>query len=78
MPSDSSTGLFIRQFLLYGKAWQRAGIILALVAAGATLLAFGNLLGILPALLGTVIGLRMWGPPRVRASQFRDRPKNRH
>ncbi len=68
MPPDSGAGLFLRYYLLYGKPWQRAGIVLTLIAIGATLLAFGNLAGIAPTLLGLVLGIRMWGPARLRAN----------
>jgi len=57
--------------LLYGKPWQRGAIVLALLLFGATLLAFGNLVGVAPIAFGVLFGLRMWGPARVRASQFR-------
>jgi hypothetical protein len=63
-------GMFVRQYLLYGKGWQRAGIVLALVGGGVTLLVLDNLIGLLPVLLGVALGLRMWGPARLRAAQF--------
>lgn len=76
MPGDSGAGLLIRQYLLYGTPWQRAAIVLTPIACGAALIALGYLIGLLPALLGVVIGLRMWGPSPVRASRFKsaDRP----
>lgn len=70
MPGDGA-GLFVRQYLLYGRPWQRASIVLAVIAAGAALIVFGYLIGILPTLLGVVLGLRMWGPAPMRASQFK-------
>jgi hypothetical protein len=69
--SHDGAGLFIRQYLLYGKAWQRAGIVLTLVLVGATLLALGYLTGAVPAVLGVVLGVRIWGPTPLRASEFR-------
>ncbi|MGH9047020.1 MAG: hypothetical protein ACRDVW_06870 [Acidimicrobiales bacterium] len=70
MRPEGGGGLFVRQYLLYAKAWQRAGIVLVLVAAGVMMLIFGRFVGLLPALLGVVLGLRMWGPRRLRASHF--------
>ncbi|MGH9920964.1 MAG: hypothetical protein ACRD6W_19110 [Nitrososphaerales archaeon] len=70
VPPHGSAALFVRQYLLYGKAWQRAGIVLALIIVGAAFLWFGNFIGFLPVLLGVVIGLRMWGPAPLRASRF--------
>lgn len=70
MPSDNGAGLIIRQYLLYGKAWQRAGIVLTLILVGAILLTFGYLIGALPVVLGVVLGVRMWGPGSLRATQF--------
>jgi hypothetical protein len=66
-------GMSVRHYLLYGKPWQRACVVLVLIAAGAVMIALGYLIGILPALLGIVIGVRMWGPARLRAAPFRQK-----
>jgi len=70
MPADGGPGLFVRQYLLYGKAWQRVGIVLALIALGVILIVFGSLIGILPGSLGLLIGIRMWGPRFLRSPRF--------
>jgi hypothetical protein len=71
MLDNGQGGMYFSQFLVYGKTWQRAGLIIALIAGGVLLAVSGVLLGILPAVLGTAIGVRMWGPDRVRAARFR-------
>jgi len=59
MPAGGGPGLFVRQYLLYSKAWQRAGIVLALIALGVILIVFGSVIGVLPGSLGQLIGIRM-------------------
>jgi hypothetical protein len=71
MSSMLDRGMVLRQFLLYGQPWQRACFVLILIAAGAAMIALGILAGIFPALLGIVIGVRIWGPTRLRAARFR-------
>ena len=75
MPPDGGANLAVQQYLVYGKGWQRVGTVLALIAIGSALLGFGDLIGLVPTVLGLLIGVRMWGPAPLRARSFRRQVK---
>jgi hypothetical protein len=59
MHGGGGPAVFVRQYLVYAKPWQRAAVVVVLIVGGAVLIGAGNLIGILPVALGIVIAVRM-------------------
>ena len=74
MHGGRGPGLVVRQNLPYGRPSQRILILGVLVAGGAVLIAFGTTFGAFVVALGVVLGVRLWGPNRLRAPSQRRSP----